>query len=64
VVADLLVSHGVRSDRAPRVSRTAVMPRSRGDEYILNRQRCNGTSAELTAPPLYDVRPGTAPSWS
>jgi len=63
VIAELMV-HGVRSDRAPRPSRTAIMPRSRGDEYALNRQRCNGTSLELTAPPLYEVRPGTAPSWS
>ena len=60
VIAALMV-HGVRSDRVPRPSRTAVVARSRGDDYLRNKQRCNGTSVDLAAPPLYDVRPGTAP---
>lgn len=34
--------------------------RNRAAEYSLNARRCSGTSWDLMASPLYEVRPGTA----
>jgi hypothetical protein len=49
-------------ERQPRPSKVAFVTHSRGADFARNRARINATSDELLAPPLYEVRPGTAPA--
>jgi hypothetical protein len=51
-----------REERQPRPSKVAFVTYSRGADFARNRARITSTSDDLLAPPLYEVRPGTAPA--